>query len=87
VAKAQVARRREETQAAPVRGTAAPTQVVVDVLLEAIHGAAIEPDARVIALGLAGRGTRVSVEQVDAILDAHGLKKTAGSSRSRRSRR
>ena len=87
VAKAQIARRREEMQAVAVRWTGAPSQVVVDVLLEAIHGAGVEPDAPAIALGLAGRGTRVSVEQVDAILEAHGLKKTAGSSRSRRSRR
>jgi hypothetical protein len=87
VAKAQIARRRKEMESGPLPGTSPPTRVVVDVLLEAIHGAGLEPQARTIALGLAARGSRVSVEEVDAILEAHGLKKTAGSSHSRRSRR
>jgi hypothetical protein len=87
VAKAQIARRRDALEAAPLRAAGVPTQAIVDVLLEAIHGARVEPDPQAIALGLAARGSRVSVEDVDAILEAHGLKKTAGSSRSRRSRR
>ncbi len=85
VAKAQIARRREEMKRAPLRAAGLPTQLVLDVLLEAIHGAGVEPDAQAIALGLAARGSRVSVEEVEAILEAHGLKKTAGSSRSPRS--
>lgn len=87
VAREQVARRRAEVAAGPLRGAGPLKPVVLDVLVEAIHRAGVEPDARAIALGLARRGTRVSVEEVDAILEAYGLKKTAGRSRSRPSRR
>ncbi len=83
-AKAQVARRQEviEREAAE-----SPTSaVVIEVLLEIIHGAKVEVEPSAIAARLATRGISVTAAQVEALLKKHGLKKTAESP-SRRSRR
>lgn len=59
----------------------------VEVLLEIIHGARLpEPDAAKLAARLGARGIRASVDDVAALLERHGLKKTPRS-RSRRSKR
>jgi hypothetical protein len=69
-----------------VSGPVAPT-LEVEVLVEVIHGARLPPpDAAMVAARLLARGIRASEADVSAVLDRHGLKKTAPS-RSRRSRR
>lgn len=84
-AAAQLARRRA---LAVVSATATPEPALeVEVLLEAIHGVRLpELDAAKLAARLAARNIRASVAEVAAVLERHGLKKTAPS-RSRRSRR
>lgn len=86
-AKAQVARRQEaiEREAAEREGKPT-TAVVIEVLLEVIHGAKVEVEPSAIAARLASRGVSVTAAQVEALLKEHGLKKTA-KSHSRRSRR
>ena len=60
--------------------------IEVEVLIEVIHGARLStPDASVVAARLAARGIVTSVAEVTAVLERHGLKKTAPF-RSRRSR-
>lgn len=82
----QVARRRQQSaavvQAAHVLG---PT-LEIAVLLEVIHGARLIADPAKVAETLAGKGVRVSRDEVEAIFYKHGLKKTPRS-RSRPSRR
>lgn len=85
-AKAQIARRQEELEAGALEGEEKPSSaIVIEVLLEIIHGAKVgaeEPHA--IVARLAARGLSVSAGQVEAMLEEHGIKKTA-KSRSRRS--
>lgn len=67
----------------------APTALTieVEVLLEVIHGTRLSlPDVPTMAARLAARGIVASVAEVAAVLERHGLKKTA-LSQSRRSRR
>lgn len=86
-AKAQIARRKEELEAGALERKEKPTSaIVVEVLLEIIHGAKVEAEPPAIAGRLADRGVSVTAAQVEALLEEHGLKKTA-KSRSRRSRR
>ena len=86
-AKAQVARRKEELEAVALEGEAKlSSAIVIEVLLEIIHGAKVEAKPRAIAARLADRGVSVTAAQVEVLLEGHGLKKTA-KSRSRRSRR
>ena len=77
-ASAQLARRRErgaQILAAPPLSTA----VVIEIFLDVIHAAHIETDCAAVAARLNARGVRVSVEQVEEVIDRHGLeKKTAG---------
>jgi hypothetical protein len=86
-AKAQIARRRDalETEAAEREEKPAPA-VVIEVLLEIIHGTKVQAEPSAIAARLTGRGVSVTAAQVEALLEEHGLKKTARSP-SRRSRR
>lgn len=84
-AKAQIARRKEELEAGE-REAKLSGAIVVEVLLEIIHGAKVATEPAAIAARLADRGISVSAAQVEALLEEHGLKKTA-KSRSRRSRR
>jgi hypothetical protein len=84
-ASAQLERRRAITSAG-VTALAGPA-LEVEVLLEIIHGERLpEPDATKLAARLAARGIRASADEVAAVLEQHGLKKTPRS-RSRRSRR
>lgn len=85
-AKAQIARRDEELQREAAERREKPTTaVVIEVLLEIIHRAKVEAEPSAIAERLAARGFSVTQAQVEALLEAHGLKKTAKSP-SRRSR-
>ncbi|HXV64396.1 MAG TPA: hypothetical protein VEK15_27100 [Vicinamibacteria bacterium] len=87
IANAQIKRRREELKREATVPEGKPaTEVVIEVLLELIHGAKVQAEPSAIAARLAARGIRVSATQVRAILDEHGLKKTA-KFRSRRSQR
>lgn len=86
-AKVQLARREELLQAqAPPEEGRAESAVLVEILLEIIHGADVEVDPNAIASRLASRGIRATARQVEIAIQEHGLKKTA-KSRSRRSRR
>jgi hypothetical protein len=86
-AKAQIARRQEaiEKEAAE-RGGKPSSTVIIEVLLEIIHGTKVEIEPSAIVARLATRGISVTTAQVEALLEEHGLKKTAKSP-SRRSRR
>jgi hypothetical protein len=85
-AKAQIARRKELESEITEREGRPSSAVVIEVLLEIIHRAKVEAEPSAIAARLAARGVHVSAAQVEALLEEHGLKKTA-QSRSRRSRR
>jgi hypothetical protein len=60
-----------------------PSSVVIEVLLELVQGARIQPDAERVATRLATRGLAVTTEQVEAVFARYELKKTVRS-RSRR---
>ncbi|MCP4038171.1 MAG: hypothetical protein GY733_14620 [bacterium] len=86
-AKAQITRRQESFEAeALLREERPAPAVVIQVLLEIIHGAKVKVEPAAIAARLANRGISVSITQVEMLVQEHGLKKTA-KSRSRRSRR
>lgn len=55
---------------------AAPAAVVIEVLLDLLQSARVRPDAERVAARLATRGLPVTVDQVEAILNRYGLKKT-----------
>jgi hypothetical protein len=82
----QVDRRRRLHSAStgPARDASLP--LVIEVLLEIIHGASLIGDPADVLSRLLARGIAVTREQVDAIFEQHGLKKTPRS-RSKRSRR
>lgn len=87
MAKAQIQRRREDLKREAAEPEEKPaTEVVIEVLLEIIHGAKVQAEPLAIAARLAARGISVSAAQVGAILEEHGVKKTA-KFRSRRSQR
>ena len=87
IANAQIQRRREDLKREAAGPEEKPaTEVVIEVLLEIIHGAKVQAEPSAIAARLAARGIGVSAAQVGAILEEHGLKKTARF-RSRRSHR
>ena len=86
-AKGQIARRKAEHEAgAPERAERPGSAIVIEVLLEIIHGSKVEAEPSAVAARLAARGVAVSDAQVEALFEEYGLKKTA-KSRSRRSRR
>lgn len=87
IALAQVARRQAQQNELPsIRvGEMSPT-LIIEVLLEVIHGARVVPDPNVVRARLATRSASVALEQVEDIFQTYGLKKMAGS-RSTRSRR
>lgn len=85
VAALQITTCREKELAVSKETGSAGTTIVIEVLLEVIRGARIRPDAEVIAARLVARGLPVTNSSVRAILEEHGVKKTAGS-RSLRSR-
>ena len=81
--------RRRQIESAPAIEPGPPaTALVVEILVEVIHAAAIRGDPKAIAARLAARGVVVRVAQVEQVFREHRLpeKKTA-SSRLRRSRR
>lgn len=72
----QVNRRRQLQSAStgPARDTSRP--LVIEVLLEIIHGAHLVSDPADVLSRLLARGIQVTRSQVDAIFAQHGLKKT-----------
>jgi hypothetical protein len=68
---------RQQQPSAPL--PEAPEAVVIEVLLDLVQGARVQPDADRVAAHLAARGLPVTVEQVEAIFLRYGLKKTASS--------
>ena len=52
--------------------------IVIEVLLEVIHGARVVPDPDVVRARLAMRSVSVALEQVQDVFQTYGLKKTAG---------
>lgn len=78
----QMARRREQGSTAPPLAT----PMIIEVLLELIQGSTVRADPERIAARLATRGISLEPEQIEAVLDKYGVKKTAPS-RSRRWRR
>ena len=75
-------RQQEEALAKPIRES--PTSVVIEVLLDVIQSARVQPDAARVAERLAARGLPVTIDQIETIFSSYGVKKTA-LSRSRRS--
>ena len=61
--------------------------VVMEVLVEVIHGAAVRVDAHEVATRLVARGVAVTVAQVEAVCRRHGVVKKTAPSHSPRSRR
>lgn len=61
--------------------------VVIEVLVEVIHGNVVTLDVKAVAARLGARGVRVSVAEVEEVLRRHGVEKKAVRSRSARSRR
>lgn len=82
----QVARRQELQGARLQRAREAGRPLVIEVLLEIIHGADLVSDPADIVARLLARGIEVTRDQVDAIFQQHGLKKKRAR-RSRSSRR
>ncbi len=82
----QVSRRRQlqSSRAGLAHGASRP--LVVEVLLEIIHGARLVSDPADVASRLLARGIQVTRSQVDDIFHQHGLKKTLAR-RSQSSRR
>lgn len=82
-ATAQVSRRREESDAGVLRPVREPGRpLVIEILLEIIHGASLVSDPADVTRRLVARGIEVTRDQVDVTFQQHGLKKT----RARRSR-
>ena len=75
-------RQQQEVLAKPIRES--PTSVVIEVLLDVIQSAKVQPDAVRVAERLAARGLPVTIDQIETIFSRYGVKKTA-LSRSRRS--
>lgn len=61
--------------------------VVIEVLVEVIHGAVVQLDAAQVAARLVARGVAVTVAQVVEVFRQHGVVKKTAPSRSPRSRR
>jgi hypothetical protein len=86
-ASAQVKRRRDMVATQAQSAVVAEPTIEVEVLLEVIHGVRLpEQNAENLVARLRARGIRASVAEVTAVLEHHGVKKTAPS-RSRPSKR
>lgn len=74
----QVTFRQQQQIVAPPAARDAGHPLVIDVLLEVIHGADLVSDPADIVARLVARGIEVTRDQVDVIFHQHGLKKTPG---------
>ena len=86
-AAAQMARRREPETEPPPAGEAPSTLLVIEILLEVIHGTEAILNVRGITSRLHRRGVGVTVEQVEEVIRRYDLVKKTAPSHSRRSRR
>ncbi len=75
-ASSQLAQRRRLLAASPPPQTAETRHLVLEVLLEVIHGARVVADPAAVAARLVHRGIQATPLQVEAIFRTHGLKKT-----------
>jgi hypothetical protein len=84
----QLARRREKGAGVIPAGVRVEveTSLLLEVLLEVIHGAGVEADAEQVAGRLAARGVSASVAQVAGVFRRYGVEKKTARSRSKRSR-
>ena len=82
----QVRRRLQIDEVATKAEDLAPA-LVIEVLVEVIHGAIVRLDARQVAARLTARGVTVTAAQVEEVFRRHGVVKKTAPSRSRRSRR
>jgi len=82
-AKTQRRQRLEETRSA----LEVPPYLVVEILIEVIHGARAVPEPNLIASRLAARGVRAPPQVVEAVYERHGLGKKTTVSPPTRSRR
>lgn len=87
VAHAQVAQRRRLLGSQPSPVLLPPATVIIEVLLEIIHGARARGDPAAVAAQLDARGIAVTVQQVEEILQHYGVEKKTAKSRSRHSPR
>ena len=83
-ARSQLARRQAAPSVVgdPRRSDKLSTSVVIEVLIEVIHGAKQLPDPATVATRLEARGVSVTIEQVEAIFSRHQLRKKKVASRS-----
>jgi hypothetical protein len=87
-AAAQVERRtRMGASVAPPLQEELTPALVIEVLLEVIHGTVVRTDAQEVAARLEARRIKVTVAQVEKIFRRHGVVKKTAPSRSPRSRR
>lgn len=89
-ASAQVAQRRAQLDEAVQKTQAmaadmAPS-LVIEVLIEVIHGTVVRLDANAVAVRLAARGVAVTAAQVEEVFRRHAVVKKTAPSRSRHSR-
>ena len=83
-ARARATKQLEHRRAQVATGRPATVPMVptleIEVLAEVIHGARVPlPDAATVVARLVARGVRATLADVSAVLDRHGLKKTAPS--------
>lgn len=74
----QVTCRQQQQIVAPPAARDAGHPLVIEVLLDVIHGADLVSDPADIVARLVARGIEVTRDQVDVIFHQHGLKKTPG---------
>lgn len=84
--RAAAQRRKRHERAAQPAAEVEPL-LVVEILIEVVHGARAVPDPVVVASRLASRGVQVSPQTVEAVYERHGLGKKTPPSPSTRSRR
>ena len=85
-AKQQLETRGRHVEEAVVKNKVYPPVLVIEVLLEVVHSAKGHAGAHTVARRLQARGVTVAAEEVEAILQQHGVVKKTARSRSTRSR-
>jgi hypothetical protein len=75
----QLAFRRRQLEHAHAAAVEVPAALVIEVLLDLVHGAGVRLDPGRVTERLTARGIKVTAEQVEGIFRLHGVKKTARS--------
>lgn len=63
------------------RGAVVTPAIIIEVLLEVIHGSVVRIDAKRVSARLLARGVHISADQVTAIFEQHGVSKKKARSR------